>query len=363
MATITINTNVSAMIAQRSLNQATDRMNQAIERMTTGYKINHAKDNAAGYSIANSWETKLGSLDVAYDNAATGLDLLTTAEETYGLLTSHLQRVRDLTEQAANGTYGSQSLKAIHGEISARLFEINRISANAEFNGIKLMAYDVDADADSAVNAQTGLTDAGINLQVGLYADTDSIINLDINCFSNASISGLFNGLLSTASIATGMDLQTLLNNAAGDKDTEYTMDNLFNTDLGMGLLSAACTGLYIGNIAEYDPDDPSAFEATYYLQKEATCTPKEMLEFIDLAIDDISKRATKIGAAQNRVQSAVEALDVQSQNLTSSLSTLRDTDVAEESSTYIQQQILQQASATLLSTANQLPSIALNLI
>ena len=137
---LTINTNISSIIAQRSLNNATNAMNQSIERMSTGYKINNAQDNAAGYSIARSWETKLGSLDVAMDNAATGLDMLATAEETYGLLTSHLQRVRDLTEQAANGTYGSQSLKGIQSEVSARLLEINRISANSEFNGIKLMA-------------------------------------------------------------------------------------------------------------------------------------------------------------------------------------------------------------------------------
>ena len=88
-----------------------------------------------------------------------------------------------------------------------------------------------------------------------------------------------------------------------------------------------------------------------------------EMLQYLDAAINDISSRVTKIGAAQNRVESAITALDVQSQNLTSSLSTLRDTDVAEESSNYIQAQILQQASATLLSTANQTPSIALNLV
>ncbi len=91
--------------------------------------------------------------------------------------------------------------------------------------------------------------------------------------------------------------------------------------------------------------------------------TPKELLHFLDTAINEISDRVTKIGAVQNRVESAITALDVQSQNLSSSLSTLRDTDVAETSSTYIQQQILQQASATLLSTANQLPSMALNLI
>ena len=87
------------------------------------------------------------------------------------------------------------------------------------------------------------------------------------------------------------------------------------------------------------------------------------MIGFVDNAIEELSRRVTKIGASQNRIQSAVSAIDVQSQNLTSSLSTLRDTDVASESSKYIQSQILQQASATLLATANQSPSIALNLV
>ena len=111
---LTINTNISSIIAQRSLNSATNNLNASLERMSTGYKINHAKDNAAGYSIANTWETQLGSLDVAADNAATGSDLLTSAEQSYGLLSDHLQRIRDLTEQAANGTYASASLKAMH---------------------------------------------------------------------------------------------------------------------------------------------------------------------------------------------------------------------------------------------------------
>ncbi len=77
----------------------------------------------------------MGSLDVAADNAATGADMLTTLEDTYALVTSHLQRVRDLTEQAANGTYGQDSLEAIEAEINSRLSEIDRISANCEFNG------------------------------------------------------------------------------------------------------------------------------------------------------------------------------------------------------------------------------------
>ena len=134
---LTINTNLSSLVAQQNLAKATSSLNQAIERMTTGYKINHAGDNAAGYSIARNWETQLGSLDVAADNAATGADMMSTLEDHYSLISTHLQRVRDLTEQASNGTYGTQSLKAIRSEINARLEEVDRIAANCEFNGRK----------------------------------------------------------------------------------------------------------------------------------------------------------------------------------------------------------------------------------
>ena len=350
---LTINTNISSLIAQRSLNNATNAMNTSIERMSTGYKINHAKDNAAGYSIANSWETKLGSLDVAYDNAATGLDLLTTAEETYSLLVSHLQRVRDLTEQAANGTYGSQSLKAIQSEVKARLQEVSRISANSEFNGIKLMAY-----TDGEANSDVGITASGINIQVGLYSDENSRINLEIDLFKNASVSGLFSGLkASDKEKCVGQQLlSTMLDNATYGADFSGDL----NDEVGIETFAAACCNL-VYKAAVTTGSDPKPAE--YYLQTTENSGAKEMLGFLDSAINDISSRITNIGAVQNRVQSAMTALDVQSQNLTSSLSTLRDTDVAEESSTYIQQQILQQASATLLSTANQLPSIALNLV
>ena len=337
---LTINTNISSLIAQRNFDSATNALNLSIERMTTGYKINHASDNAAGYSISNMWVTQLGSLDIAADNAATGADLLSTAEETYGLLTGHLQRVRDLTEQAANGTYGSQSLKAIQSEIYARFQEVSRIAANSEFNGIKLMSFVEDATGNE--NDEVGMTGDGLNLQVGLYANEYSQIKLDIGLFKNASISGLF-------SSQTGIETQL----KGANTDASFDLDDIkLNGKEGMNTLAAACAGLV------YDADSDAL-----YLQTQSEYAAKEMLDFLDDAIDDISARVTAIGSAQNRVSSAISALDVQSQNLTSSLSTLRDTDIAEESSSFIQAQILQQASATLLSTANQLPSVALSLI
>ena len=294
---LTINTNLSSIVAQSNLAKATGSLNTAIERMTTGYKINHASDNAAGYSIARNWETQLGSLDVAADNAATGGDMLTTLEDNYALVTSHLQRVRDLTEQAANGTYGSQSLKAIKSEITARLEEINRISANCEFNGLKMM--------DGSMG--------NIKLQVGLYSSADSQIELKEDLFKEGDVTSMFK-------VAAGVN--------AGDAT--------------VAKLAEACAGIndtgIIGN-------------------------QTAMLDKIDKVINEISSRVTTLGSAQNRIESAIESIGVQSENITSSLSTLRDADIAEESSSYIQAQILQQAAATLLATANQTPSIALNLL
>ena len=291
---LTINTNISSIVAQKNLSNATTSLNKAIERMTTGYKINHAGDNAAGYSIARNWETQLGSLDVAADNAATGADMMSTLEDHYSLIANHVQRVRDLTEQAANGTYGTDSLNAIKAEITARLSEIDRIAANCEFNGKHLMN---GTDITSAVK-----------LQVGLYSGTDSQISLDSSLFSSAKVTG-----------ATG-----LFKTASGDA-----------TWISVDAVATACT----------------------------TGSPSASLDLLDKVIKEISTRTTTLGAAQNRIDSAIESIAVQSENITSSLSTLRDADISKESSKYIQAQILQQAAATLLSTANQTPSIALNLI
>ena len=300
---LTINTNISSLVAQKNLTNATTSLNKAIERMSTGYKINHAGDNAAGYSIARNWETQLSSLDVAADNAATGADMMSTLEDHYSLISTHLQRVRDLTEQAANGTYGSSSLKAIRSEINARLEEVDRIAKNCEFNGQHLM--------DESMGA--------IKLQVGLYSNSDSQIELKADLFKKAEVGELFKKY------------------SKGDGSTD---DSLSTREA----VANACTG--------YDKDgDP------------VSADPAAMLNKIDNVIKELSNRTTTLGAAQNRIDSAIESIAVQSENITSSLSTLRDADISKESSNYIKAQILQQASATLLSTANQSPSIALNLI
>ena len=279
---LSIVTNVQSLKVQQNLTAATDTLNTAIERMTTGYKINSAKDDAAGYSIAAQMEAKLSSYDVASNNAQIGLDMLTTTEENYSLIVDHLQRIRDLTEQAANGTYSDDSRAAIEAEIKSRLDEIDRVAGSAEYNGMNLMDGSLADD---------------VNIQVGIDGTANSRVTLTADLFEAA-------------------DAQTLL----GDANDAF---------------ASACSGT-------------DAFD---------------QLSTIDAAIDDISNRVTNLGASQNRLESALDAIAVTTENLTSSLSTVKDADIAEESTRYLQAQILQSAATTLLSTANQTPSIALQLI
>jgi len=135
---LSIRTNLSSFIAKNSLQTSTNNLNQAIERMTTGAKLNHAKDNAANYSINTNMTTKIGAYDVAADNTAMGMDMVTTASENLSLLENKLSRLRVLATQSNNGTYGGQSLLAINAEANALVDEINRIYKTAEYNGVKI---------------------------------------------------------------------------------------------------------------------------------------------------------------------------------------------------------------------------------
>lgn len=294
---LTLNTNIISLKVRGNLDKATEGMNTAIQRMTTGYRINNSMDDAAGYSIAVQMQADLGSYEVAANNAQIGSDMLTTLEGNYDLLNSHLQRIRELTEQASNDTYGQDSREAIQKEIVARCEEISRIALSCNYNGMNLM------DGSSATTAPNGY-----NIQVGIDGRANSRINLKQDLFSDCTATAVFK--------------------AANN-----------NTAITITTLAQSCAGLVTGKKA-YD-----------------------MLSVIDNAMSTISERVTILGAAQNKLESAASSIDVATINQTSSLSTIRDADVAEESTSYIQQQIIQSAASTLLATANQSPSIALDLI
>jgi len=360
MASITINTNIASLTAQHSLSAATSGMNTAMERLTTGYRINSGEDDAAGSAVSTLMQAQISGYDVAEANATMGLSLLDTAEGVLSIVGEYLQRIRDLTEQAANGTYGTSSMTAIKTEVQQRMEEINRLCTVIDFNGIKLL----DGTSVAATSKN------GVNLQVSNNSGKNNIINLKYTIFEAATITALLISGNSHAKNQTaegpgiawyerndGNDTSALEARIEGTptehegrhynydgktpiKDVEYDWKDIREVSKNKSCITAICDAVYT--------DDATA---------------REFLSFIDDAIENVSNRTALIGAYMNRVESAVDAISVQKENIVSANSSIKDADVAVESSNYIKYQILQQSSATLLATANQTPSIALNLI
>lgn len=274
-------------MVQRNLNAATDSMNTAMQRMSTGLRINTAADDAAGMAVSAGLERQIRGSVVAQSNGQMGSSMLTVAEGSLGVIQSNLLRIRDLVEQAGNDTYGTEAREGIKSEVEARLNEIDRLSKVADFNGIKLSDGSIAAD---------------VRIQIGIDGDANNAIMIPQTVFGDAQCSTL---------------------------------------------------GLFAGNTGQQNFLDAI----------DTSATAVANLALIDTALTNIVERKTQIGAVQNRITSAVDGLKIQETNLTSSNSAIKDADIAVESSNFVRSQILQQASASLLTQANQTPSIALSLI
>ena len=299
---IVVQTNVASLIAQNNLTTSTARMDQAMERMTTGYKINSAKDDAAGLYVATSLDKNIRGSEVAQKNVQMGNDVIAVAEGDLSGIQDNLLRIRDLALTAANGIYDQDSLNAIKAEVTARLDEIDRTASVSDYNGKKLLDGTIDS----------------ITLQVGANTSTNDIIDIT-GVFGDARASAL--GITSRGTTPT------------------YTIEETFKLPAGPA-------------DADYDPDAPSL-----------TTKLHDFVNQVDSALKEVQDRRTEIGAVQNRLDSAAQSLTTTIENLTSSKSTIMDADIAAESTEYINSQILQQAAASLLVQANQAPQIALSLI
>lgn len=365
MASITINTNLASLTAQRNLSAATTGMNTAMERLSTGFRINSGADDAAGSAVSTLMEAQISAYDVANANSTMGLTLLDTAEGVLDIVGDYLQRIRDLTEQAANGTYGTASMNAIRTEVQQRMEEVNRLCSVIDFNGIQLL------DGTSPAY----LSGSGINLQVGNNSGAANVINLESSLFASAKLTAL---LITNE----GADPQKwYLRPGQTDPANPDAVEMSFMTPALYARITGTKVTLTNGTV--YDYTNRTSIADTVYDEYNsgigknnvacitAICdavytddaTAREFLQFIDDAIENVSDRRTLIGAYMNRVESAVDAIGVQKENIVAANSSIKDADVATESSNFVKYQILQQSTATLLSTANQTPSIALNLI
>ncbi len=282
---IVVNTNISSLVSQRNLTNATNSLNTALQRMSTGYKINSAKDDAAGLYIATNIDTQIRGSKVAQTNVQTGSNLLQIAEGDLDVIKTNLQRIRDLAVQAGNGVYSEESMQAMEDEVTARAAEITRVATASQFNGLDLLSGQ-------------GLGATGLRLQVGANAEeAQNALMIDADVF------------------------------AATDADT-------------LGL-------------------DTTAIEDAF----ENATAAAAFITTLDTALENINTRKSSIGAYQNRLDSAASSLVTNIENSSAAKSTIMDADIAEESSNYTKASILQQTSAALLTQANQLPSLALQLI
>ncbi|PSW07606.1 flagellin [Photobacterium lipolyticum] len=374
---VTVNTNVSAMTAQRYLGQATEASGKSMERLATGSKINSAKDDAAGLQISNRLMTQSRGLDVAVRNANDGISMAQTAEGSMQETTNILQRMRDLSLQSANGSNSKDDRVAIQEEVTALKDEINRIAETTSFGGTKLMngtfgSRSIQVGADSGEAVQLTLTDTradamsstatagtakvGSDWEVGKAADgtaeagaQDLVINgTDVNVKSGDDIEELatkINGAVDNvnASVAKNDDGSLSLQ-LVSDSGQEITASGTLQATLGLAATSADTTSVQ-------DIDVTSVGGS------------QQAVAVLDNALKQIDSDRASLGASQNRLNHTINNLDNVNENVSASNSRIRDTDFAKETTNMTKNQILSQAATSILAQAKQAPQAALSLL
>lgn len=247
---ITVNTNLSAINIQNNLSIATDAMNKAMLRMSTGSRINSASDDAAGLAVSTSFETTLSSSKVASKNVQIGSNLLTTTEGTLEVIKSNLQRIRDLAEQSANGTY--QDRTAMRAEVMQRVAEIDRLSRSTDFNGIKVLN---GSQSSISIQVGTGYTDDDSLTIAGTVFDEANVSAIGLGTTGDSgSIYAAF--ATATASKAFLQNCDTAINNITSRQTSIGAYQNRLsaaakNLSVQQTNLSAANSTIKDADVAE----------------------------------------------------------------------------------------------------------------
>ena len=318
-----VNSNVSSLNAQRQLSKSSNALDTSFQRLSSGMRINSAKDDAAGMQISNRLTSQVNGLNQGNRNANDGISLAQTAEGALDEVTSMFQRVRTLAQQATNGSNTDEDRLAIQEEIRSLSAEVNRVAEDTTFGGQNLL--DGKYDAKFQVGADAVQT-IGFSMQnVGGTAATNSI-----------STNGGFtmSGIAGVASAVGGKGLTTL---AAGVSDISGA--------------AIAGTDDFAGKFTETGISVSSQGNAQF------------VLAGMDAMIAVVDKKRAELGAVQNRFQSTIRNQSNISENLSAAKSRIQDTDFAQETANLTKMQILQQASQTILSQANQRPQAALSLL
>lgn len=307
-----VQTNVSSLNSQRRLNSATKSLDTTYQRLSSGLRINSAKDDAAGLQISNRLTNQINGLQQGNRNANDGIALCQTMEGALDETTSMLQRIRTLAIQAANGTNTTVDRQAIQQEVAQLSAEITRIACKTTFAGRQCLAGVAGSDHGGVLDSKGKVT-----FQVGAYAfDT-----LGVSMSNGFTLSGIY---------------------AEKHGTIKITSDNT---------LDEQKAGLYL--------NANKAYEFNCYTQ----CNAQYTIQAIDEIINVVDSKRAELGAIQNRMESTIRNQENVAENVSDARSRIRDADYAEEASNLSAQNIVQQAATSILTQANQRPSIAMSLL
>ena len=359
-----INTNITSMIAQKNLSSSESSLSTSIERLSSGLKINSASDDAAGEAIANRMSSQITGLDQASSNASDGISLAQTTEGALDEVNDNLQRIRELSVQAANGTNSQSDLQSIQDEITQRLDEIDRISSQTAFNGVSVL------DSDQTITIQVGAND-GETIDIKLSEINSSTLGLsgfNVNGYdgslSSASVEdegGASMTLSSTTTTITDKSGKAITYGGSGSTGGTLVQDDDGDYFLQVG--SGSTATYYAADVTVDGSGSTATVSVSIDTDNEVTKKSTNALTTLDSALNTVDSMRSDLGAVQNRFDSAISNISTTETNLTSARSGIEDVDYATEVSAMTSAQILQQAGTSVLARASSTPQQMLSLL
>ncbi|MBD1228774.1 FliC/FljB family flagellin [Xenorhabdus griffiniae] len=351
-----INTNYSSLLAQNNLTRSKGTLGTAIERLSSGLRINSAKDDAAGQAIANRFTANVKGLNQAARNANDGISIAQTTEGALNEINNNLQRIRELAVQSKNGTNSNSDLDSLQKEVKQRMDEIDRVSKQTQFNGVKVLRE------NSKMTVQVGAND-GETIEIDLKKIDSKELGLENLHIGSSAKKGAAYTKTKAADGKTDVDVNTkpLITGGVSKaevfkaNDGKADIEGEFVAEITEGTGAAAKTKLYKATVGT---DGSVTLGAE--IKGEKSVDP---LKTLDSALSKVDDLRSSLGAIQNRLESTVNNLNNTVNNLSAARSRIEDADYAVEVSNMSRGQILQQAGTSVLAQANQVPQTVMQLL
>lgn len=377
-----ISSNITAMMTVANMNKANNSAGTAMQRLSSGLKINSAGDDPAGLAIANKLSTQVKGISQANKNVMDGISLVQTAEGALNEVHSMLNRIKELTVQGLNGSLDESDREPIQEEIDELIEEIKTIQKNTEFNQIGLLNSKEDIIIQIGSNSDQAMTidgkginlDQTIDLIDGLAFKKEYKNNSAGIKFGGIDITGLGMGNITV----TGADSKLKTDKVSGNikltgVDATTDLSTISEKDMISGTIEIEdkngekikVTGTFeiISKGTEATGKQTIEVSFTGTVEDSGKDSDKDMLTRIDAAINMTSNIRGKLGACQNRLEHTTSNLQVSEENITASLSRIQDADMAEEMTNYTQYNVISQAGIAMLAQANQRPQQVLQLL